>query len=140
MKKALMLAISVLFGALLIGCQSNSSQQGVQLQTISGSVAYRERIALPEHAVVTVKLQDVSLADAPAKVIAEQTIQTNGAQVPFDFKLMYDASSIIPNHTYSVSARIEVDGKLRFITDTINPAITDANNTTQFNLMLVGVR
>lgn len=36
------------------------------MKTITGTVAYRERIALPPNAVVTVTLEDVSLADAPS--------------------------------------------------------------------------
>ena len=38
---------------------------------VSGTVAYRERIALPPNAAIEVKLQDVSLQDAPAKTVAE---------------------------------------------------------------------
>ncbi|NMU26748.1 lipo-like protein, partial [Vibrio parahaemolyticus] len=78
-------------------------------------VAYRERIALPPNAVVTIALEDVSLADAPAKVLAKQTFETEGKQVPLSFELSYDSNEIKPNHRYSVRARIEVDGKLRFI-------------------------
>ena len=141
MKKALMLAVSVLFATVLMGCQSEpASQQTQVMQTITGTVGYRERIMLPADAVVTVRLQDVSLADAPAVLLAEQVIETNGAQVPYAFELSYDENDIKPNHRYSVSARIEVHGKLRFITDTMNAVITDENHTKQLNLMLVGVR
>ncbi len=110
------------------------------MASVKGTIAYRERIALPADAVVTVKLQDVSLQDVAAKVISEQTFTTDGAQVPFDFELSYDTQEINPKHTYSVSARIEVEGKLRFISDTSYPVITDANSTEQVNLLLVGVR
>ncbi|WP_162063154.1 YbaY family lipoprotein [Vibrio taketomensis] len=148
MKKALMLLTSVVFGAVLVGCQneptaSTSKEQVVQAEmnhAVTGTVAYRERIMLPDNAIVTVRLQDISLADAPAKVLAEQVMETKGAQVPFAFSLNYDGDEIQPGHTYSVSARIEVNGKLRFITDTIYPVITDVEQTKNLNLMLVGVR
>ena len=142
MKKALMLAASVLFATVLMGCQSEpvASQQEQVMLTITGNVAYRERIMLPDNAVVTVRLQDVSLADASAVLLAEQVIETNGAQVPVYFSLDYNTADIKPGHRYSVSARIEVNGKLRFITDTMNAVITDENQTHQLNLMLVGVR
>ena len=143
MKKTLMLATSVLFGAVLMGCQNEPAAQQEQVQaqqTITGNVAYRERIMLPDNAVVTVRLQDVSLMDAPAKLISEQVIETNGAQVPVAFELSYNPSDIKPGHRYSVSARIEVAGELRFITDTMNAVITDENQTQQLNLMLVGTR
>ncbi len=80
------------------------------MKTITGTVAYRERIALPPHAVVTVALEDVSLADAPAKVLAKQTFETEGKQVPLAFELSYNSNDIKPNHRYSLRARIEVDG------------------------------
>ncbi|WP_038219775.1 YbaY family lipoprotein [Vibrio sp. N418] len=143
MKKTLMLATSVLFGAVLMGCQNEPAAQQEQVQaqqTITGNVAYRERIMLPDNAVVTVRLQDVSLMDAPAKLISEQVIETNGAQVPVAFELSYNPNDIKPGHRYSVSARIEVAGELRFITDTMNAVITDENHTQQLNLMLVGTR
>lgn len=143
MKKTLMLATSVLFGAVLMGCQNEPAAQQEQVQaqqTITGNVAYRERIMLPDNAVVTVRLQDVSLVDAPAKLISEQVIETNGAQVPVAFELSYNPNDIKPGHRYSVSARIEVAGELRFITDTMNAVITDENQTQQLNLMLVGTR
>ncbi|UUM31462.1 YbaY family lipoprotein [Vibrio japonicus] len=138
MKKALALVMSVVLGAVLMGCQMSEEQaKETKMDSITGSVFYRERIALPDNAVVTVKLQDVSLADAPAKVIAEHRFETNGAQVPFDFELTYDASEIEPRHRYSVSARIEVEGKLKFITDTSYPVITDENTTDKVELRLI---
>ncbi|GAL29980.1 lipoprotein-related protein [Vibrio variabilis] len=136
----------------LVGCQtvpqstesatpaSEQTEMKETMAAVKGTIAYRERIALPADAVVTVKLQDVSLQDVAAKVISEQTFTTDGAQVPFDFELSYDTKDINPKHTYSVSARIEVAGKLRFISDTSYPVITDANKTEQVNLLLVGVR
>lgn len=138
MKKALALVMSVVLGAVLMGCQMSEEQvKEAKMDSITGTVFYRERIALPDNAVVTVKLQDVSLADAPAKVIAEHQFETNGAQVPFDFVLAYDTSKIEARNRYSVSARIEVDGKLRFITDTSYQVITDANTTDNVNLRLI---
>lgn len=89
---------------------------------VTGSVLYRERIMLPPTATVTVTLADTSLMDAPAKVIDTQVL--TGGSPPYKFALTYDPATIVDNHTYTVSARIEVDGKLRFITDTHTPVIT----------------
>ncbi len=91
---------------------------------VTGSVTYRERIALPPTAVITVRLVDVSRADAPSVLISEQVIRTEGRQVPFEFALAYDTSRILTSHTYAVQARIEDGGKLLFISDTMNPVIT----------------
>ncbi|MCX9436777.1 YbaY family lipoprotein [Vibrio cholerae] len=140
MKKVLLIVISILFGSVLVGCQMNESNKTQdKIQSITGSVAYRERITLPDNAVVTVYLQDVSLADAPATVIAKQNFITNGMQVPLEFNLAYDSRKIKASHRYSVSARIEVDGKLRFITDTHYGVITDPEATKHVPMMLIGV-
>ncbi|EKS7722744.1 YbaY family lipoprotein [Vibrio vulnificus] len=141
MKKIILVMMSVFFGALLAGCQTSEplvKDQGIQ--TISGTVFYRERIALPEDAAVTLVLEDVSLADAPAKVIAKHKFITNGKQVPLSFDLAYDSKKIIANHRYNVRARIEVNGRLRFISDTIVPVITDEANTHNVEIIVVGVR
>ena len=146
MKKALILITSLVSFGLLVGCQAtsetNASQEVVveNTQVISGTVSYRERIALPENAVVTVTLEDISLADAPSTVIATQEFTTDGKQVPFAFELSYDNDKIKANHRYNMRAAIHVDGKLRFTTDTIKSVITDVENTQQADLRLVGVR
>ncbi|MFS1976587.1 YbaY family lipoprotein [Vibrio splendidus] len=146
MKKALILITSLVSFGLLVGCQAtsetNASQEVVaeNTQVISGTVSYRERIALPENAVVTVTLEDISLADAPSTVIATQEFTTDGKQVPLAFELSYDNNKIKANHRYNMRATIHVDGKLRFTTDTIKSVITDVENTQQADLRLVGVR
>lgn len=86
-------------------------------KVISGEVLYRERIALPPNAVLTVQLADVSLADAPAAIIAEQTVDPAG-QVPIKFELRFDPSVIQPKMSYAFQARITVEDQLWFITDT----------------------
>lgn len=39
--------------------------------TVSGTATYRQRIAMPPEALLTVRVEDVSRADAPAGVVAE---------------------------------------------------------------------
>ena len=92
--------------------------------TVTGSVLYQARIALPPGAVVEVKLLDVSLVDAPSVTVAEQTIVTTGEQVPIPFSLPYSASDIDPSAAYIVSADILVDDQLRWTTDTQYPVLT----------------
>ncbi|PYY68276.1 hypothetical protein CRX42_22660 [Pseudomonas jessenii] len=108
MKKLSLLGLTVLLGA----CQSI---QPTAKTSLDGEVFYLQRIALPPTAILSVSLQDISLADAPAKAIDEQRGPVKG-QVPLAFHLSYDPLKVEPNHRYSVSARIEVDGKLMFIT------------------------
>ncbi len=54
--------------------------------SVSGTVAYRERLALTPGATLIVGLPDVSYADGPALLIARQTISDPG-QVPIKFKV-----------------------------------------------------
>jgi putative lipoprotein len=92
-------------------------------------VAYRERIAMPENAVLTMQLQDVSLAEGPAKVIAEQKFTFAGHQVPLPFELHYDAAKIDPKRMYALSAHITVNEQLMFMNTTAYRVITRGNPT-----------
>jgi uncharacterized lipoprotein YbaY len=97
--------------------------------SVTGTVTYRERMALPANAVVQVSLQDISRADAPAVVLGEQTIETGGRQVPIPFAIPYDAATIDQRMTYAVRARITVDGQLMFTSTTANLVITRGHPT-----------
>src|SRR5690606_2626482 len=79
------------------------------LVTLSGTVLYRERIALPREARLAVRISDVSRMDAPALVVAEIDVATKGRQVPIPFEIAYDPARIDARGRYAVSARI-VDG------------------------------
>lgn len=145
MIKKWLLAASM--GMALAGCAQTGSDematqvnQSVNMQTVTGSILYRERIALPDDAVVKVTLEDVSLADAPAVILDRQTFTTEGKQVPFDFQLNYNSLDIDPRHTYSVRAEIHVDNKLRFTTDTMIRVITDVEQTHDVRIQLIGVK
>lgn len=98
-----------------------------QFSSVSGTVSYRERIALPPDALLIVQLQDVSKQDVPAVTIGQQTIPTQGRQVPFPFEIVYNRDTINPSHTYTVQAKIFVDNRLRFINTTSYPVITNGN-------------
>ena len=97
-----------------------------QAVSVTGSVAYRERIALPPTAQVEIQLADVSLMDAPSRTIAQQSFTADGRQVPFAFSLTVDQRPLDPRHSYAVSARItDASGRLMFITDTRNSVAFD---------------
>ena len=91
--------------------------------TVTGTVTYRERIALAPDAVVEVKLLDVSRADAPAVTIGEQVIENPG-QVPISFEVEYDPADIDERFTYAIQVRIMEGDSLAFINDTTYPVIT----------------
>ena len=92
--------------------------------SVTGSVTYRERLALSPEATLIVELRDVSYADASAMLIARQTIPNPG-QVPISFKVEYNRDDIDPRNSYAISARIvESDGRLAFTNDTAYEVIT----------------
>lgn len=96
---------------------------GVTL-SVTGTIGFSESIVLSSGALLTVRLVDVSRADAPFVILGEQIMQADGRQAPFVFAIPYDPASIDERYTYAVQARIEVDGKLRFISDKFYPVIT----------------
>jgi putative lipoprotein len=107
------------------------------LAEVTGTVAYRERIAMPPDAVVIVTLSDTSLMDAPAIEIGAHVIDNPG-QVPVPYAIGYDPGEIIENHTYTVRATITAGDDLLWTTDTAYQVITRGNPTTA-DLMLVRV-
>lgn len=115
------------------GCSSSE-------QSVAGVVTYRQRIALPPEAVITVQIRDVSLADAPAQVLGEQVIQAEGKQVPIPYEVKYNPGEIKENHSYSMSVRIEDNaGQLLFISDTHTPVITGGSPTKDVEIVVVPV-
>lgn len=83
--------------------------------TILGTVSYRERIALPPHAILEVSLIDVSMVDAPTGIIAVTRIRTR-RRMPIPYRLRFDDKHVRRGRSYALEARILVDGKLWFIT------------------------
>ncbi|MCG8392597.1 MAG: YbaY family lipoprotein [Pseudomonadales bacterium] len=94
---------------LLAGCNQgtpDAADDNAQ-RVLTGKVLYRERIAMPEGATVSVTLADVSLADAPAKPIAEQHIDNPG-QVPVAFELRYDPATLEHDHPMAYAVRAQI--------------------------------
>lgn len=109
------------------GASGQTSGQTSGQASVTGTVSYRQRIALTPDAVIEVKLVDVSRADAPSITIAEQRIRVDGRQVPIAFALRYQASRIDSRYRYAVQARILEGGSARFITTQAYPVITSGN-------------
>jgi len=118
--------ISLVF---IISACANSSDPSMtesadNQSAVTGTVTYREKISLPQDAVIEVSLLDVSLMDVAAKLISKQTIKPN-QPVPISFKLYYDPQDIDQRMTYAVQARIlDGDNRLIFVTDTSYPVLT----------------
>jgi len=124
----------LLCSALLAACSSSA-----EMHRLSGEVFYLQRSALPPQATLEVSLLDVSLADAPAKVLARQAGPVAG-QVPLPFSLAYDPTQLQPGHRYAVSARIEADGRLLFITTEQHGVALDGSDPQPLRFSVDAVR
>jgi putative lipoprotein len=120
----------------LAGCSSFSSGDA----SVSGTVTYQQRIALPADAVLTVRIEDISRADAASEAVGEQVIDTKGAQVPIPFEVAFDPNRIQDNYRYSLRAYIkDGNGKFLFTSDTGVLVITKGNPTQNVEVNLIPV-
>ena len=90
----------------VVGCTSVRPVPEAADPALTGTVTYLQRIALPPDAVVTVRLLDVGLADAPSVTLAEQTIRPEGRNVPIPYALSYAPDRVDARHRYVVRAEI----------------------------------
>lgn len=135
---AVVVGIGVVGGSALFVTTSMPTASVAAEQTIRGSVVYRERIALPPEANLTVQLLDVSLADVAAQVIGETKISDiSGSPIPYS--LHFDANQLLPGHSYALQARIAAGDTLWFVNDTRH-AIEPENAQQPFDINVVMVR
>ena len=84
-----------------------------QAEQVTGTLTYREAIALPPTAIVEVTLDDVSRVDVASSVVARAEIAWAG-QSPIPFAIEYEPSAIDPGGRYAVRARIVDRGQVLF--------------------------
>lgn len=107
--------------------------------TISGQVHYLERIALLPGSIMEVALLDTSIQDVPAVELANFAKVTEGENVPIPFTLTYNQRDIKENHSYSIRAKITVDGQLRWMSTNNIPVITNGAPTDNIEVLVQGV-
>ena len=83
---------------------------------LSGSVTYRQRIALPDTARLEVDLVEFSASDA-REVIASSKVEPTG-QVPIGFTLSVDTARIDSERRHAIEARIMAGDAVLFATGT----------------------
>lgn len=109
MKKWMKPVLSFVVAAtVLTGCATPDAAVEIQ-----GEIWYRERIALPQDAVLTVQVKDVSLMDAPAVVLAE--VERADVTSPAPFHFLINRDQFEAGHTYAIGASIKLDDQLMFI-------------------------
>lgn len=95
---------------------------GPALRVVSGTVSLRERIALPPGAVVTVRVAEVSRADAAAVVLAQNAFEVTG-QAPIPFELAVDAAGVDERADIAVWAPLRA-AVGTWVSDTHTPVLT----------------
>lgn len=129
------LALSVI--ALNAYATVNASE--TETATISGKALYLQRMAMPPEAVLSVRVEDVTLADTKSPSLAEFNEPFGDRQVPIPFSMQVPNSAIIAKHSYNLRATISVNGEQRFATTRSYPVLTqDAKN--EVELVLAPVR
>jgi copper homeostasis protein (lipoprotein) len=104
---------------------------------VTGTISYRERIALPATAVIEITLEDVSRPGAVSEVVARAEV-SGPRQPPLPFALEYDPASITGSHRYAVRARILDAGRVLFTTAQAPLVLTQGHGDT-VRLMLTMV-
>ncbi|HVG57333.1 MAG TPA: YbaY family lipoprotein [Hyalangium sp.] len=101
---------------------------------VTGSVMYRERIALTPAAVVQVEVVELTKEGSPGTVIGQQTIQSP-SQVPIPFTVVINPQLLRADATYVVNARI-TDGGRVFSTAAPVPVLTQGNRSSEVQVLV----
>lgn len=104
-----------------------------QTTVLRGTVNFHGHGKLPPDATVIVQLVDVSLADTPAKVIAEDRI-TNATTSPIPYRLAFDQTSIDLRHSYALQARIMDGDRLLFVNVAHHAIFAGGRNNTRIRV------
>lgn len=138
MRTALALLIAMVLS--LFGCATAHGDQGDPVPdflTLTGTVTLRQPAELPADALLTVTLEDVSRADAPAVTLAQTQTHLHGQQAPIGFSLVYPGPAVQSGAIYAARARVNLGDQLLFTTTEQNPV--DALNPTPVDLVIDAV-
>jgi|GEM_PF-1984731 len=111
-----------------------SDQAPGALTQVTGSVTYRERIALTQDAVLVIEVVELTPEGTPGNVISQQTL-TGPGQVPIAFSVAGNPQRIRPEATYVVNARIMDNGRV-FSTATPVPVLTQGNRSSDVQVLV----
>lgn len=113
---------------------------GHDMAVVTVTATYRERILLPPGHVLTLSVEDVSLMDAPSRVMAQYRVILDGRAPPYPATLSIPRAQIIPQHSYAARAEIrDAAGDLRFTTDTRHAVLTQGAPASA-DIVMVAVR
>jgi putative lipoprotein len=121
----------------MIGAAGAGADEG-EILTLTGSVVYAPSVtpsgAPPADGVLTVTVEDTSLADAPAVALGQAQFGVGGQSAPIPFAVSYPISAVVPGAVYSARARVTSGDRLLFTTTLNNPV--DPLNPAPLQLVL----
>jgi putative lipoprotein len=95
-----------------------------EMAVMEGVVVLEPRAPLRRDATITVRLVDVSRADAPAMLLAQQQIAAKGQPVPVPFRLEYDPEKVSERNRYALRAEIrDAGGTVLWTSTTHHPVL-----------------
>lgn len=105
---------------------------------VTGMITFDGDQAIPEGAVMTVQLRDVSYLDAPAPLIASQTIDDPG-RFPVDFAVPYEPDDIDDRAVYGLQVSVYLHDRLIYINDTAFDVLTRGNPSRGVDMWVIAV-
>ncbi|MDE2688072.1 MAG: YbaY family lipoprotein [Chloroflexota bacterium] len=115
----------------LLGC-------GLLSNAVSGTITYDGDPVIPDGAVVTVQVRDVSYQDAASTLIASQSIENPG-RFPIDFSVPYEPDDIDSRAIYGLQISIRQGDSLIFVNDTAFDVLTRGNPKRGVDVWVVAV-
>jgi uncharacterized lipoprotein YbaY len=127
-------------GAAATGDTVASSSDGMAgMASVTGTVTYLQRMALPPDAMIEVSIHNKQLADAPPEMtlLGMTAFTADGNQVPLPFTVVYSPEDVREGDMYSIGATIrDGSGNLMFVSDTMIPVITRGNPTADVEILV----
>ena len=96
---------------LALGVVALAAMPAFAAEAITGTVAYRERMALPPGTELEVRLVDVSREGAPTVATTRGGVE---GQVPVPFSVSYDPANLAASGSYALTARLLHEGRTLF--------------------------
>jgi putative lipoprotein len=123
---------------LLVRNQRNGQLVNVPIQlesrfsSLQGTIGYRERLQLPQDAVCTVELREITRANAPPITLAQKTVAIR--QIPIPFRLEYDPADIVARRNYYVHATITSGNRQLYTTNQDYQVLNGTNQAVAITL------
>lgn len=106
------------------------------MKTLNGNIIIEEDIPVSPDDQVNIRIEDVSLMDVAAKMIAEKELGSDDVRTsPIAFSIDYDETKVDERMSYTIRALIrDKEGKLLWITDTHTPIFTRGGPSDNVNV------